>query len=224
MKDAALIPMIRSPRKGSVKKRLAADIGEEASLELYRNFVNDLLDALDDIEEDIIIGFHPERDLQMMKEWLGKGRYFIPQAGRDLGLRQASLLQRAFSMGYTEAAVMISDGPDIPVRYIEEAFDLLEVNDSVIGPCHDGGYYLLGFTRSGYLPSLLHDMRWSGPSVVSDVIERINGADLVHALLPPWWDIDTMEDLKAFKNRMSESGLQSRTLSYIGSSGVLDER
>jgi len=224
MKEAVLIPMVRSPRKGSVKKRLAAYIGEEAALGLYKNFVNDLLDALDDIDENLIIGYHPETDLQMMKGWLGEDRSFIPQTGRDLGDRQASLLERAFSMGYTKAAVMISDGPDIPVAYIEETFDLLDVNDCVIGPCHDGGYYLIGFDRSRYIHSLLLDMEWSDPFVVSNMIKRLDEVGLGHAFLPIWWDIDTVEDLKAYRRRASESGLPSRTLSYIRSSGVLDER
>ncbi|MGA1820131.1 MAG: TIGR04282 family arsenosugar biosynthesis glycosyltransferase [Thermoplasmatota archaeon] len=223
MKDAVIIPLVRSPRKGFVKRRLAADIGDEAALELYRNMVLDLMDSIEGVEADMMIGYHPREDLDMVRDWIGKDILFIPQAGRDLGERQASLLEHAFSMKYLKAAVMISDSPDIPAGFIDDAFWTLDSRDAVLGPCHDGGYYLIGFKRESFAPGLFSGIKWSEPSVAMGMRKRILDHGLVQGDLPSWWDIDTLEDLREFRARAAESGPGNRTLSFIASSGVFDE-
>ncbi|MGA1793846.1 MAG: TIGR04282 family arsenosugar biosynthesis glycosyltransferase [Thermoplasmatota archaeon] len=223
MKQAVLIPMVRSPKKGFVKRRLAADIGDEAALELYRSFVLDLMDSIGGIKADIMVGYFPKEDLGLVRDWLGGGLRFVSQSGKDLGERQASLLEQAFAMGYSRAAVMISDAPDIPVSFIDDAFMIMDSSDSVIGPCYDGGYYLIGFRREGFRPVLFSGMKWGIPSVSMEMKKQMTDSGLDHADIPPWWDIDSREDLLAFHERALKSGSGKRTISYIRSSGVLHE-
>ncbi|MGA1872441.1 MAG: TIGR04282 family arsenosugar biosynthesis glycosyltransferase [Thermoplasmatota archaeon] len=224
LNDSAIIPMVRSPRKGKVKKRLAADIGEDAALELYKCFVMDILDSLEGIRADIIIGYHPEEDRDAVIEWLGGDLHLIPQAGVDLGERQAHLLGQAFTRGYIKAAVMITDAPDIPAGYIDEAFSLLEDNDVVVGPCHDGGYYLIGFRKDMFRPAFFSEADWSGPLVKDMMTKRLKEAGLECADLDPWWDIDNMEDLLKFRDRVANCGSNCLSLNYLDDVGVLDGR
>ncbi|MBN1538591.1 MAG: TIGR04282 family arsenosugar biosynthesis glycosyltransferase [Candidatus Thermoplasmatota archaeon] len=224
MSDAVIILMARAPVKGSVKKRLAVSIGEDAALEVHRNSVSDILLSLSNVNADIMIGFHPAEELRSMIDWLGEDLEFIPQAGSDLGERQASLLGQAFSMGYDKAAVMISDSPDIPPEYIRKAFTSLDDAHAVLGPCHDGGYYLIGFRKCHFRPLLFGGVEWGGRSVGRIMSERIKGSGLVLVDLPPWWDMDIYEDLVGFWRRSLAGGSRGRTFSYIERSGVLDER
>jgi len=75
MRQAVLIPMVRSPTKGFVKRRLAADIGDEAALGLYRSFVLDLMDTIEGVKADIMVGYFPKEDLEIVRDWLGGGQH-----------------------------------------------------------------------------------------------------------------------------------------------------
>jgi glycosyltransferase A (GT-A) superfamily protein (DUF2064 family) len=57
---------------------------------------------------------------------------------------------KGFNKNYEKLIVIGSDSPDIPSGIITDAFNKLEKYDSVIGPCKDGGFYLLGFTNKHF--------------------------------------------------------------------------
>ena len=63
------------------------------------------------------------------------------------------------------------------------------------GPALDGGYYLIGLTQPR--PELFTDIAWSTDRVLATTQEKAAGLGLKTALLPPWRDVDTIEDLKA---------------------------
>jgi glycosyltransferase A (GT-A) superfamily protein (DUF2064 family) len=89
---------------------------------------------------------------------------------------------------------MDSDSPSLPPAYVAQAFDLLDRGaDAVFGPCHDGGYYLVGMRRP--LSALLREVQMSTPTVLADTlaIAAREGVDV--ALLPPWYDVDTGSEL-----------------------------
>ncbi|MBN1389773.1 MAG: TIGR04282 family arsenosugar biosynthesis glycosyltransferase [Candidatus Thermoplasmatota archaeon] len=222
MRDNCLILMVRSPRKGNVKSRLAREIGDDSALEIYRRSAVDILRSLEGMDADILIGYHPRTDLDMVKDWLGQDRSFLAQSGLDLGARQANLIDQAFSKGYRRASVMISDSPDIPPEYIREAFLLLDAADAVIGPCHDGGYYLIGFRKGAYNDTIFNDMDWSNEMVSRRMMERMTGSGISFAVLRKWWDIDVLQDLIDLRDRAMGTGHRGKTLSFLETSGVLD--
>ena len=41
-----ILLFLKAPVKGKVKSRLAAELGDDAALELYQNFVLDMLDTI----------------------------------------------------------------------------------------------------------------------------------------------------------------------------------
>ena len=65
----------------------------------------------------------------------------------------------------------------------------------MLGPALDGGYYLIGLNRAA--PDLFTGIPWSTDRVLSLTQERATTLGLTTALLPPWRDIDTIEDLHA---------------------------
>ena len=78
---------------------------------------------------------------------------------------------------------------------IKNAFSKLTLNDYVIGPSEDGGYYLLGMKKLN--SALFKNKKWSTNSVFFDTLKDIKNSKI--GLLPKLNDIDTFEDLKKFK-------------------------
>ncbi|NOR46927.1 MAG: DUF2064 domain-containing protein, partial [Methanosarcinaceae archaeon] len=46
--------------------------------------------------------------------------------------------------GYEKVVILDSDSPNLPSKYIYDGLECLDKTDAVIGPCLDGGYYLIG--------------------------------------------------------------------------------
>ena len=75
------------PEKGKVKTRLTAALGEDAVCELYKCFVEDLLNTVALTGIRPLIAFHPEGAEDRIRAWLGAGYSYAPQVGADLGQR-----------------------------------------------------------------------------------------------------------------------------------------
>jgi rSAM/selenodomain-associated transferase 1 len=215
--------MVRCPEPGKVKSRLAAGVGETCAFKLYECFVEDLLSNLEGISADVRIGFHPPSDEKCIRDWLGEGIELTPQVGAHLGEKQAGLLERAFSMGYGSSIVMISDAPDIPRNLVESGIKALGSSDSVIGPCHDGGYYLIGFRSGKYNRNLFSDIPWGSSETTTRMVEAIKSSGLDIMQLDPWWDIDVLADLEKMYSRALKNGYSGRTVSYIRRQGLFHE-
>jgi glycosyltransferase A (GT-A) superfamily protein (DUF2064 family) len=106
-------------------------------------------------------------------------------------------------MGYKRVVLIGSDIPDLPMKYIEEAFQSLKRMDAVIGPAYDGGYYLIGFKDKTFSPQVFEGIAWGTTSVFDETMKKLNRfGRAVHTL--PWQrDIDTAEDLRYLKGRLS---------------------
>ncbi|MCF6159204.1 MAG: glycosyltransferase [wastewater metagenome] len=86
-----------------------------------------------------------------------------------------------------------TDCPGVDARLIENAFELLKKKDVVIGPCEDGGYYLLGMSR--FIPDLFIDIIWGTDQVLSQTIGRVQKNGLSYSMLKKLTDIDIIEDM-----------------------------
>lgn len=96
--------------------------------------------------------------------------------------------------GFSSCNVMIigTDCPGVDAALIENAFEALHENDVVIGPCEDGGYYLLGMSR--LVPDLFTHIDWSTQQVFGQTMEKIRKNNLSCCMLKTLTDIDTAED------------------------------
>lgn len=91
---------------------------------------------------------------------------------------------------------MDSDSPTLPVAFLEQAFRALDdpAVDVVLGPCDDGGYYLIGLRAP--CPALFRGIVMSTSTVAAETLERARARGLRVACLPSWYDVDTPEDLE----------------------------
>ena len=104
------------------------------------------------------------------------------------------MIGASFDRGYKAVCVIGSDAPHLPAAFLLEAWGRLQRGaDAVLGPADDGGYYLVALPRAA--PALFRDIPWSGAAVLEVTLARAAEERLSVSLLPPWYDVDTPDDL-----------------------------
>ena len=203
--NRCLLFFIKNPKKGKVKTRVASAIGDKMAMKLYRRFLLEMLSTLNRGTFLFYLCFHPENSLNDLKDWLGDHYLYTPQMGENLGQRMKNGFVEAFSMNFKRVVLIGSDIPDLPLEFIEEAFNSLGEKDAVIGPSFDGGYYLIGFRDKTFSPQVFEGIPWSTERVFEDTMKILKQEGLLVHTLPRWRDIDTIEDLKNLPGRSTNS-------------------
>jgi len=190
--DRVLGLLAKWPTPGLVKSRLGRETSQEWAADVAMAFLADMVARLSGIHARRILVFTPIEARSSFSKLTGDRFQLIPQSDGDLGRRMAAFFQEVFHQGPAKAILLGVDSPTIPLSYIEDAFSRLDGADLVIGPATDGGYYLFG--SSGKVPPIFGDMNWSRSSVLTETIFRLNASSCRLALLPPWYDVDTLND------------------------------
>lgn len=197
----ALIVIAKRPAAGHTKTRLTPPLTPAQAAELYESFLLDTLDiarAVPDVTR--LIYYAPDEAAAYFAK-LAPDFLLTPQAGLNLGERLDHVLTRCLRAGLQRAVVMDSDSPTLPPAYVAQAFHDLSDHDVVLGPCDDGGYYLIGLTQPQLL--LLRDVQMSQPHVLRDTLALAEQARLRVALLPPWYDVDTVQELAQLQTELA---------------------
>ena len=210
----ALGVFVREPVPGRVKRRLAREVGEGRACDLYEGFVHATLRlagraglawrvfytraGVGDAGTWGAGGADPAGAERRLRLRFGIRGVMSRQRGRTLGAR----MRWAFAEMLAESPSVIligSDSPTLPAGFIRRAAARLRDHDLVLGPAEDGGYYLIGLTRAGFRKAgrdLFYRIRWGGPTVFRMTLERAIRRRIRAAILDPWYDIDTLKDLR----------------------------
>lgn len=225
MSDKQIVLLfIKAPLMGQVKSRLAADVGEEIALGLYKNFVLDMINTLEESGHFFRICYHPPKEEKAVSAWLGPYYPYMPQLGNDLGAKMGGAFNRIFSEGFDSGVLIGSDVPDMPSTMVQEAFESLKHSDVVIGPAADGGYYLVGFNQDSFLPRVFDGIPWSTNTVYQETIRILQAASMRVHYLPRWRDVDALGDLRALFDRSRNSTFaQSKTMMYLLKTRLLEK-
>ena len=194
--DAVTPPLailLKAPRLGMVKTRLAAEVGDRHALRLYRVMAGRVLTAVRTAGLDAIIWFTPPESLPEMEHWLGDSWEFRPQVTGDLGARLAATV-RAVPRGHPWMAVC-ADCPSITATVLRQACVDLERAGVVVGPTYDGGYYLIGGRTP--LPDIFTAMPWGTDRVLAETRLRLARISAVWHELPMLRDVHTAADARA---------------------------
>jgi hypothetical protein len=180
----------RSPRLGTVKRRLARDIGARAALRFHVATLMALLRGLNACGRfDVVLAVTPDR----ARVRVPAGVRLIPQGRGDLGQRMSRVLGR-----YRRVALMGSDIPEANASDVSAAFRALGTADAVFGPAEDGGYWLiaLGPRRPG---DLFGRTRWSSKHALADTLTRFRHHRVV--FIRTLSDVDTADDYRRYSVR-----------------------
>jgi rSAM/selenodomain-associated transferase 1 len=197
MHDEKIVIFFKRPVPGKVKTRLAKTFGEENALVLYHAMIDDLMVTMGGFSENVVpyTGYSTGTPAFSLDEAIGvKPR---KQSGRNLGEKMYNALNDTFLTGAERAILIGSDIPHLKRKTITDHFQLLKRYHAVIGPTHDGGYYLIGFRRETLDFRLFQDISWSTNKVFSQTISAAKTAELDVAVGKIYRDIDSVEDLRA---------------------------
>lgn len=212
MGENCLIIFVRNPEKGKVKTRLAKDFGESETLELYKNFIRDILERTKSDKYEIrVFAWPPGSDVHLAKIF-GATYKYRHQKGNDLGSRMRHAISESFEEGFKKVILIGSDVPHIKNDVIEAGFLSLEKKNSVIGPAKDGGYYLIGFNKESFFEDAFKDIEWGQNTVYDKTLKKLDKVG--YAVLDLMGDIDYLEDLMEFYR--TECGAEdSNTCRYL---------
>ena len=222
--NSCILLFAKSPVKGQVKTRLAAETGQDFAVGLYKCFVEDVLGFIEDVGVPLRLCFHPPNAKSDFLEWLGERDFFRPQTGDDLGERMKNAFENAFAEGFSKVVAIGSDSPDLPGDFLREALGALESHEAVVGPSSDGGYYLIGFSRASFLPEAFAGIAWSTSAACAQTLALLERHGRSTHFLPEWHDVDTAADLDLLLLRMGNTPLErSRTCRYLRANGLGSE-
>ena len=184
-----LIIFTRNPELGKGKRRLAADVGDEAALEIYKF----LLDHTRSITKDLNITKQVWYSEQVHKDddWDNAVYEKYAQQGEDLGARMHYAISEALKTHDT-AVVIGSDLYNLSQQDLELAFAKARQHQTIIGPAEDGGYYLLGF-RKNIVHGIFEDKNWGSDSVLEATLADLQGVDFYK--LEERNDVDYVDDI-----------------------------
>lgn len=198
-----IILFTRYPHPGKCKTRLIPTLGREGAAHIHRQLVSRTMETLTEfaslMPDTTYHIYYDGASASQMKQWLGDYS-FRQQQGKDIGERMASALTG--SLGTGQNCILIgSDCPDISPTLLGDAFQALQTEDLVLGPAHDGGYYLIGCNSasdSKAIEQLFKGITWSGDRVLATTLQRARTQQFSVHLLQKLHDIDTHDDLKYF--------------------------
>ena len=198
MAEVDVAYIVKYPKPGHVKTRLAADIGDEAAAAWYRNAAYDTFTLLRDHPAcDVTVTYDPPEQAAAVREWLPDAPHYIAQAPGDLGDRLRAICDTLWEKNQRPILLVGGDCPGIDTAYLAQAIAALKARSHVIGPATDGGYVLLGLC--GPTPEAFTDIAWSTEHVLSQTIERLEKRGESPHLLAPRTDVDTLSDLQKYE-------------------------
>jgi hypothetical protein len=206
--------MAKAPRPGAVKTRLAKSLPLQAVAELYRCLLNDtiaLAQTLDQVEIAIMCPAPDVRDLSLA---VAKPVRVVPQTGSGLAAALDSVFTQFASTGRPGVIAFNSDSPHLPASALQSAFEVLEGCDLVVGPTHDGGYYLVGAKASH--PDLFVSGGMGTATALDALLSRADALQLDVRLLDPFYDIDVGSDLSQLAEELQRvPGKAPRTAKWL---------
>lgn len=178
---------------GKVKTRLADKIGHENASKVYLAFVEHLTRRLVACGDNRSIVYSPAESKNEFAKQFSDDWQLLAQSEGNLGQRMANFFAEGLQTN-SKVILIGSDTPDINPERIQEAIDTLDQKDVVLGPCQDGGYYLIGMRKM--VPEVFNGIPWSTGKVLENTVRILEEQQIEFGLLATMQDVDELPNLK----------------------------
>jgi hypothetical protein len=186
-----VVVLAKYPALGTVKTRLARQVGVEAASALSRAFVLDLDERLRADGLAPTWAYWPP-DAPFAE--LVPRAALVAQQGGDLGERLEGIVERVMAQDARPVIMVGADVPHLDTAVVRRAGAALEGGaEVVLGPADDGGYYLLGLVRT--IPELFRGITWGSERVCVETRARCAALGVRLRLMPATFDVDEPRDL-----------------------------
>ncbi len=191
--NRTLVIMAKAPKPGMVKTRLTESLPSTAVTALYRCLLEDTLALAMSLKSVEVAVMCPESDQDELACLLGNTVQVVAQKGQGLAAGLTSVFRHFTAAGRRHVIAFNSDSPHLAPSVLDSAFEILATHDVVVGPTHDGGYYLVG-AKAAY-PSLFEGDGMGTRSALDRLLARTKVLELSTGLTEPFYDIDVANDL-----------------------------
>jgi len=205
----AIAVMAKDPHAGDVKTRLAPRLGPDERALVYCAFLRDKLAQVRQVSEaDPVVAYTPRASEPWFRQLVGPDVRLIAQCEGSLGARVIAAFDTLLDLHPEGVILTDSDTPDLPSDHLGEAVRALATGAPlVIGPTHDGGYYLIGLARRA--PAMFEGVAWSTEQTRAQTLEGAAKLGMTAHLLPSWHDVDHPEDLARLERSLARDGGRS---------------
>ena len=196
--ERVLVIMAKAPRPGAVKTRLASSFSAAAVIDFYRCLLDDTLALARSVRDVEVAIMCPEPDVNELAQLMGNDASVVAQQGEGLAAGLVSVF-RHFTLddrgedARRRVIAFNSDSPHLPRSVLETAFETLATHDVVVGPTHDGGYYLVGAKASH--PTLFANDSMGTSSALERLLSRARTLELSVDFAESFYDVDVADDL-----------------------------
>ncbi len=188
-----LVIMAKAPKPGAVKTRLMQSLPTSAVTALYRCLLEDTLALAKSLSNVEVAVMCPESDQNDLTQLLGDAAQVVAQKGEGLAAGLTSVFRHFTADGRHHVIAFNSDSPHLAPSVLESAFEILATHDVVVGPTHDGGYYLVGGKAAH--PGLFESDPMGTRSALDRLLARTKFLELSTGFTEPFYDIDVANDL-----------------------------
>ena len=188
-----LVIMAKAPKPGAVKTRLAPSLPVPAITALYSSLLQDTVALAQSLRGVDVALMCPGSDVDELACLLGNGARIVAQKGEGLAAGLTSVFRDLAASARHHVIAFNSDSPHLPAAVLERAFQILAAHDVVIGPTHDGGYYLVG-ANAAY-PTLFENDGMGTTSALERLTRRARALELSTGVTELFYDIDVADDL-----------------------------
>jgi rSAM/selenodomain-associated transferase 1 len=188
-----LVIMAKAPRPGAVKTRLIPALPPEAVTAFYQSLLEDTLALAQSLSNVELAIMCPQSDIKELACLIGQRARIVAQKGEGLAAGLTSVFAHFTGDHSRRIVAFNSDSPHLPRSVLEAAFEKLAVHDLVVGPTHDGGYYLIG-AKAPY-PTLFANDGLGTSSALERLLSRARALELSIGFADLFYDIDVPDDL-----------------------------
>ncbi len=213
-RDHVLVIMAKAPRLGGVKTRLAPSLSPEAVTAFYCCLLDDTLALARSLRDVEIAIMCPDTDVAELALVAGSGVSVVAQKGAGLAAGLSSVFAHFTALGGNQVVAFNSDSPHLPPSILESAFETLLTHDVVVGPTHDGGYYLVGAKANH--PTLFDGDSMGTRSALEALLARAGALRLSVGFTDSFYDIDVAEDLTRLAAELQDAPSKApRTAAWL---------
>lgn len=210
-----LVIMAKAPKPGMVKTRLTERLPSAAVTALYRCLLEDTVALAKSLTGVEVAMMCPEADRRELADLYGNRVPVVAQKGAGLAAGLVSVFRYFTAGGRQQVIAFNSDSPHLEPRVLESAFEILATHDVVVGPTHDGGYYLVGAKAAH--PTLFENDGMGTKSALERLLARTKALNLSTGFTAPFYDIDVASDLVLLaKELRAAPGKAPRTVAWLG--------
>jgi rSAM/selenodomain-associated transferase 1 len=209
-----LVIMAKAPKPGMVKTRLNQSLPSPAVLALYRCLLEDTVALAKSLAGVDVAVMCPELDQEELANLLGNTVQVVAQKGQGLAAGLVSVFRHFTAEGRNRVIAFNSDSPHLAPNVLKSAFEILETHDVVVGPTHDGGYYLVG-AKADYA-SLFEGDAMGTQSALERLLGHAKALGLTIGSTEPFYDIDVANDLILLARELRDNPAKApRTAAWL---------